>query len=201
MVKVKKMTRKSKSQASSEPTVDGVRTIRQYATPQRVASERIFSGRVFSLRLDQMRFADGTVHQFDIIEHPGSVGIIATREPGSIVLVRQYRPAIARALWEIPAGKLDGAEDPLIAAARELREETGFAAERLTSVGALYCTPGFCDELMHFVRAEGLTQGTNDPDDDEFLDVAVFSLAQAQAMLVSGEIADVKTAYALTLLA
>ncbi len=183
------------------PTVDGVRTIRQYATPQRVASERVFSGRVFTLRCDQMRFGDGTVHQFDIIEHPGSVGIIATMEPGSIVLVRQYRPAIARALWEIPAGKLDGAEDPLAAAARELREETGFAAERLTSVVALYCTPGFCDELMHFVRAERLTQGANNPDDDEFLDVAVFSLAQAQAMLVSGEIADMKTAYALMLLA
>ncbi|MHB8462817.1 MAG: NUDIX hydrolase [Vulcanimicrobiaceae bacterium] len=148
-----------------------------------------------------MRFADGNEHQFDIIEHPGSVGIIATTESGGIVLVRQYRPAIGRALWEIPAGKLDGAEDPLVAAARELREETGFRAGKLAPIGALYTTPGFCDEFMHFIRAEELTQGADDPDDDEFLDVAVFSLAQAHAMLLRGEIADVKTVYAMMLLA
>ena len=140
-----------------------------------------------------MRFPDGSEHRIDVVEHPGSVGIVATTEAGAIVLIRQYRPAIDLALWEIPAGKLDGPEDPLVAAARELREESGFRAEHVELMGSLYCTPGFCDELMHFVRATGLTPGAHDPDEDERLDAAVFTLAR-------GEIADVKTAYALAML-
>jgi len=166
--------------------------------PRRLASERLFAGRVISVRADRLLYPDGTEHTVEVVEHRGAYGIIiATTEHGEIVLVRQYRGPARRELWEIPAGTAELNEDPLAGAARELREETGYRAGSMRALGALFTTPGFCDELMHFVHAERLQQGAQSLDDDERIEVGRFTLEQAQRMVREGAIADAKTVLAL----
>jgi ADP-ribose pyrophosphatase len=164
---------------------------------QVISSTPRFEGRVFRVRTDEVRLDDGTHARLDVIEHPGSYGIIALPAPGQIVLVRQYRHAVGRELWEIPAGTAEPGESVLDGAARELAEETGFRAGRLRSLGALYVTPGFCNESMHFVEASDLQPGERDLDEDERIDVGVYAIDEAEGMLLRGEIADAKTAVAL----
>lgn len=168
--------------------------------PHVVQSERVFKGRVFDVRIDEVRYDDGAQGRLDIVEHGGSFAILATPGPGRLVLVRQYRHAVGAVLWELPAGTAEPGEDPLAGAARELREETGYRAGRLRPLdplGALYTTPGFCDERLYFFHAERLEPGDQDLDDDERIEVAVFSIEDAWRLVASGELADCKTVLAL----
>lgn len=167
------------------------------STPQVISSQERFSGRVFRVRTDELRYPDGAVHRLDVIEHRGSYGIIATPDERSIVLVRQYRPAVGRTLWEIPAGTAEPGEGVLEGAGRELAEETGFRALTMRPLGTLYMTPGFCNEVMHFVHASDLEAGEQELDDDEAIDVQTFTLEQTYELLARGEIADAKTMLAL----
>jgi len=165
--------------------------------PQVISSSERFEGRVFRLRTDEVRFDDGTVATLDIIEHPGSYGIIATPSPDSLVLVRQYRHAVARDLWEIPAGTAESNESVLDGAARELAEETGYRAAALRQLGSVFMTPGFCDEIMHFVHASDLAPGEQSLDEDERIEVGTFTLQEAERLIEQGQIADAKTFLAL----
>ena len=161
--------------------------------PTVISSERVFDGRVFSVRRDRVRYGDGAEHRLDIVEHRGSLAILATPAPAELILVRQYRHPAGRFLWELPAGTVEPGEDPAAGAARELREETGYSAGRLTSIGTTFMTPGFCEERMHFFHAEDLVPGAQSLDEDERIEVGSFPLERAWRMLAAGEIADVKT--------
>ncbi len=165
--------------------------------PQVESSQRVFEGPVFSVRVDRLRYPDGSQHRCDVIEHPGSFAIIAMPSRGSLVLVRQYRHAASATLWELPAGCAEPGEVPETGAARELREETGLRAERLTSIGMLFATPGFCTETMNFFVADGLTQGEQMLDEDERIEVEAFTLDAAWRLVASREIGDMKTVLAL----
>lgn len=166
-------------------------------TPQVISSQQRFAGRVFRVRTDEVRFDDGLTTKLDIVEHPGAYAIIATPSRNEIVLVRQYRHATGRELWEIPAGTREPGEGTLEGALRELAEETGYRAGSARLIGSLYCTPGFCEELMQFVHADELTPGETDFDTDERIVVQNFTLDEAQRLVQSGEIADAKTVLAL----
>jgi ADP-ribose pyrophosphatase len=165
--------------------------------PELVSSRRVFEGRIFNVRVDEVRYSDGSQHSLDIVEHPGSVVILATPSDHELYLVRQYRHATGRMLWELPAGKCEPGEDPEAGAARELHEETGFRAGRLRALGSVFMTPGFCDEVMHFFHAADLTPGAQSLDEDERIEVACFTRDAAWRLVASGEIADVKTVLAL----
>jgi ADP-ribose pyrophosphatase len=165
--------------------------------PQTVASERVFHGRVFDVRVDRVRYCDGAEHRLDIVEHPGSFTIVAMPSAGEVVLVKQYRHAVSKALWELPAGTAHPGEDPAAGAARELAEETGYRAERISPLCSLYATPGFCTEIMHFYLAQGLQAGEQMLDEDERIEVATFSRDEAWRLVAQGEIADMKTVLAL----
>lgn len=164
--------------------------------PATIASERVFSGRVFDVRVDRVRYGDGTEHRLDVVAHPGSVALIATPTPDELVLVRQYRHPAGRALWEIPAGTAEPGEAPLDGAVRELREETGFRAGRVRPLGTLYITPGFCDEVVHLFHADDLVPGVQSLDDDERIESACMTYQAAWRLVRRGEIADVKTVLA-----
>ena len=161
-----------------------------------VDSREAFSGRVFRVRVDTVRI-EGTQGRVDVVEHGGSVAILACPEPGQLVLVRQYRHPARRALWEIPAGTMEPDEEPVAAAARELAEETGFIAARVVPLYTAWVTPGFCTERMHLFLADGLTAGPQHLDADEHIEVGIFTLEQARAITERGESTDMKTLLAL----
>lgn len=164
--------------------------------PELIGTTQMYKGRVFSVRIDTVQIGDKQ-HRLDIVAHPGSFAIAAMPEPGSIVLVRQYRHAAGRALWEIPAGTAEPDEDPLAGARRELREETGYAAQDWQLLCSVYPTPGYCTELVHVYRASNLRSGPQELDEDEAIDVRTFTMSQAWSMQASGEIVDMKSLLAL----
>lgn len=168
-------------------------------------SRKIHAGRVFTLQVETLTLPNGNQMQADIIRHPGSVVIVPITETGEIVLVRQYRPAVGRWLWELPAGTLKPGEDVVDAARRECQEEIGRIPSRLDALGAFLPTPGYCDELMNFYAATGLrAPGAADadlrPDEDENIEARAFSRGRIAEMIAAGEIADLKTVAGLALL-
>jgi ADP-ribose pyrophosphatase len=166
--------------------------------------QKIYQGRIFTVQVETIALPKGGELKAEIIRHPGSVVIIPVADNGDVILVKQYRHAIGRWAWELPAGSLKDGEDPDAAAVRECHEEIGLVPARVERLGAFYPTPGYCDELMNFYRATGLRapgEGeTAQPDEDEDIEPQPFSLAQLRAMIASGDIIDLKTVAALTLL-
>jgi ADP-ribose pyrophosphatase len=164
----------------------------------------VFTGRVFSVEVDKKLFPNGSEHEVAIVRHAPAVVVIPLEADGRVVLIRQFRAAIDRELWEVPAGSLDDGESADAAAKRECEEEIGRAPHRVQRLGSLYPTPGYCDEEMIFFRATDLRAPAPDsphrPDADEDITAASFTLEQARAMVARGDIVDLKTAYALTLL-
>ena len=169
-----------------------------------LSSTQSFKGRIFSVTVDRVTVPNGRTVTLDIVRHRGSVVLLPMQDDGRVVLIRQYRYALGRWIWELPAGGLDVGEDPAAAAARECEEEIGLVPGRVEFAGAWYPTPGFCTEVMHYYRLGDLHQPSfDDPqahkDEDEDIRVQVFPLDEARAMVRRGEIVDLKTAWGLTL--
>jgi ADP-ribose pyrophosphatase len=167
--------------------------------------KQIYTGPIFTVQQETLTLPKGGEMKADIVRHAGSVVLIPVTEDGEIILVRQYRPAIARWAWELPAGTLKDGEDPRDAAVRECHEEIGLIPGKLTRLGAFYPTPGYCDEEMNYYRLENLREPTDDdeeaqPDPDEDLEPNAFSVQRLREMIASGEIIDLKTVAALALL-
>jgi len=165
----------------------------------------VFQGRVFTVQIETVSLPKGGELKAEIIRHPGSVVIVPVTAQDEIVLVWQYRPAIGRWAWELPAGSLKPGEDVEHAARRECQEEIGQVASRLERLGSFFPTPGYCDELMTFFRATGLrAPGAGDEeahqDEDEDIETRAFARDQLQKMISSGEIIDLKTIGGLSLL-
>jgi ADP-ribose diphosphatase len=164
----------------------------------------VYRGRVFSVEVDHVLLPDGRRSELAIVRHRPSVVLVPVRDDGRIVMIRQYRHALKRDLWELPAGNVDPGESAEAAAARECEEEIGEVPARIERLGAFYPTPGYCDEEMIFFRVSGLQQPPPDsphrPDDDEAITTHPMSAEEAKAMVASGQIVDLKTAYALTLI-
>ena len=164
----------------------------------------VYKGRVFSVEVETRRFPNGREHEVSIVRHAPSVVLIPMEDDGRLVLIRQYRPALDRELWELPAGSLDADESAEAGARRECEEEIGRVPERVERLGAWYPTPGYCDEEMIFFRVSNLKpppeNSPHKPDDDEDIETRSMTVAEARGMVDRGEIVDLKTAYALTLL-
>jgi len=156
-------------------------------------STQPFRGPVFAVRTDRLRLPDGHEARVDVVEHAGSVSIVACPNPGELLLVRQYRHAVGAALWEIPAGSMDAGEEVAAAALRELAEETGYRAKSAREIARIHPTPGYCNELLHVVLAEDLTPGSQSLDEDERIEVRAMPIARLRGMAASGQITDAKT--------
>jgi ADP-ribose pyrophosphatase len=156
------------------------------------ARRTIYSGRLLTIHEDDVRLVDGTRAQREVVEHPGAVAIVAIDSDGRVVLVRQWRHAVGRALWELPAGTRNPGEPPLRTAERELAEETGLRAGDLRPLATAALTPGYSTEIMHFFLATGLTPGPTDRDVDERMDVAHHNREEVATLTRAGEV-DVKT--------
>jgi ADP-ribose pyrophosphatase len=162
-------------------------------------SDKKYSGRVLAVRVDQVRLPDGRKAELEIIEHHGSVVMVPVDDDGGIWFVRQYRHAAGREILELPAGSLEPDEEPAACAGRELREEIGLAAAKLTRLGGFFLAPGYDTEFMHVFLATGLHPDRIPGDEDEELSPEKHTLGEVQEMIESGALEDAKTVAALAL--
>jgi ADP-ribose pyrophosphatase len=163
-----------------------------------------FNGRIFNVTSDRVTLPNGRTVTLEIVRHPGSVVLLPLIDDTHIVLIRQYRYALDRWIWELPAGSLEPGEDPVAAAARECEEEIGLVPATVEFAGSWYPTPGFCTEVMNYYRLTGLRAPnpdgpTADRDEDEDIRVQEFSLEDARELVRRGDVVDLKTAWGLTL--
>jgi ADP-ribose pyrophosphatase len=158
---------------------------------------KIYDGRVFSVVAEDVTLPKGHRLTVDVVRHPGSVIIVPMTADGQVVLVRQYRHAIGRTLWELPAGSLKPGEAPERAAIRECQEEVGLVPTRVERLGSFFPTPGYCDEEMIFYKATGLREPAEgdeaQQDEDEDIEPKAFAVDHLRRMIASGEIVDLKT--------
>ena len=163
-----------------------------------ISREEIFDGAVLKVVRDTVLLPNGKEATRELCLHKGAVAIIPVLDDGRILMERQYRYAHSRMFFEIPAGKLDSAdEDHLEAAKRELREETGAIADKITYMGVIDPTPALINERIYLYLAEGLRFGDRELDDDEFLTVEAHPLEELFDMVMRGEIMDSKTQIAI----
>lgn len=158
-----------------------------------IAEDVAFEGRFLSLNRLKTMLPNGNIGERDVVRHPGAVGIVALDDFGHIALVRQWRAALGRVTVEIPAGKLDPGEDPLECATRELREETGYTANKIAYLTTIAPAAGYSDELIHLYMATGLSFVGSDPDDDEFINVDLVDVSELIDGVLDGRIEDAKT--------
>ena len=163
-------------------------------TEKQLTKEYIFKGKIINLRRETALLPDNSTAIREVVEHNGGVCVAALTDDDEVLFVKQFRYPYMEEILEIPAGKRDSLdEDPLECGKRELKEETGAAAQKFIPLGELYPTPGYCGEIIWMYAALGLTFGQQNPDDDEFLEVTKIPLEKAVEMILNGEIKDAKT--------
>lgn len=159
-----------------------------------IESTQLFRGKLLDLRRDRVLLPDGNECLREYVRHQGAVAIIAVRDDGQLLFVRQYRYPLERPFLELPAGKIDPGEGILETGTRELLEETGYRAEEWRHLGVMHPCVGYSDERIEIFLARGLRRAAEPtPDSAEFLDVLSLSLADALAAVRSGAITDAKT--------
>jgi ADP-ribose pyrophosphatase len=188
-----------KSSAKKSPAKKQQATDRVYPKGVEVLSSKVsFEGPVFRVVTEEVREPGGQPRRRDVVRHHGSVVIFAVDDSKSkrdplILLERQYRHAAAQYLYEVPAGSLEPAEDPLAGAKRELLEETGYKAKHWSKLVRYYASPGFLGEWMQVFLAEGLTPGDAQPEEDELIELFAVPLSELLREIEAGRILDGKT--------
>ena len=162
-----------------------------------LASEQVFDGSLLSVWRDRVRLPDGTEGRREYIRHPGAVVVVALLGDGEILFERQFRYPLRRAFIELPAGKIDGGEDILDCARRELREETGYEAAEWRHVGVKHPCIGYSDERIEIFLAKGLSYLGHQRDEGEFMELLTLTRKEAEEAIHAGEITDGKSIVAL----
>ncbi len=157
----------------------------------------VYDGRVVKVAVADVALPSGRTVELEIIRHPGAAAVVPFVSEDEILLIEQYRFAADGEIWEVPAGKLDGGEDPALCAARELEEEAGHRAGRIERLGDVLTTPGFTDEVIHLFAAFDLEPTEQRLEPDEVISVVPTPFDEAIAMVWDGRIRDGKSALAL----
>lgn len=158
---------------------------------------RFFSGRVFAAEIMDVRLQDGRIGKREIIRHNGGAAIVPLDEDLNVYVVRQFRSPFEQVLVEIPAGKLEANEDPRDCAIRELKEETGFSADKVEDLGCIFSSPGYSSEALYLYLATSLHEGSAQLDEGEFVNVEKIPLKDLLEQINEGKIRDAKTVVAL----
>ena len=152
-----------------------------------------YNGLITNTTLDRVMLQNGEHTLREVVEHPGGVTVLPIDEDGYVYCVRQFRYPMSEHLLEVPAGKLEYGEEPLLCAIRELSEETGISASEFLDLGKVYPSPGFCREILYIYMARGLSFGNSHPDHNEFLDVEKIHIDELVRLVMNNEITDAKT--------
>ena len=161
---------------------------------KRLKRELVAKGVILDYYQDTMLIPNGNTAKWDLIDHKGAAAVVAVREDGKLLMVRQYRNTLERETLEIPAGGLNGKDEPTYdAAKRELEEETGYTCESLELLNSIYTTVAFCNEKIDIYLARDLKSGKQHLDEDEFLNVEAYTLEELKQMIYDCKIQDSKT--------
>lgn len=170
----------------------------EYLSEKTLSSSYLYRGRIINVRQDRVQVSGNQLAFREIVEHPGAVAILALDEEKNLVLVKQHRQPAGDILLEIPAGKLEPGEDPLVCAKREMAEETGLEGSSWQELFAFYPSPGFCDEIIYLFKVAGLSKAVAPvTDPEEKISVIKLPLKEVRGMITNGEIKDGKTIIAL----
>ena len=164
----------------------------------KLSSEMKFDGKLIKVTYD-IAEVNGKESWREVVHHPGASAVVAIDEENRIIMEKQFRYALNDYLLEIPAGKLDKGEDPLVCAKRELEEETGIIASEWISLGTIATSPGFCNEVIHLYVAKGLSKGEIHWDEDEYVEVERYTFDELLQRIQEEKIKDSKTLSALLL--
>ena len=162
-------------------------------TPQVSAAEVVFRGRRLEIQRDSLTWKDGATSYVETVRHPGAVAILAYTSDGKVILEKQYRHSIKGSLYEVPAGTLEQGEDPAICASRELLEETGYRAETMKHLGAIYTSPGYSSEVLHLFLAKAAKAGAQRLEDDESISVSLHDPGEALRLVMKDGTFDAKS--------
>lgn len=165
---------------------------------RKLSSEKKFDGKLIKVTYDVAE-VNGKEAWREVVHHPGASAVVAIDEENRIIMEKQFRYALNDYLLEIPAGKLDAGEDPLVCAKRELEEETGIIASEWISLGTIATSPGFCNEVIHLYVAKGLSKGKIHWDEDEYVEVERYTFDELLQRISEEKIKDSKTLSALLL--
>ena len=160
---------------------------------KRTERKLMYTGSMLSMYSDTIVTPDGNTAKWDYIEHSGAAAVVPVLEDGRILLVRQYRNALDRETLEIPSGGINKGEESLLAAARELEEETGYKSDNLTHLISLVTAVAFCDEVIQIYVADNLQKTQQHLDQDEYIEVEAYTTQDIADMIYSGKIQDSKT--------
>ena len=164
-----------------------------------LTSERIYEGAILNLRRDKVTVKEGRTSYREIVEHNGGVVILGVTPEGKIPMIKQYRKATRQVMFELPAGKLEKGEDPMEAALREFKEETGYTAGSMRLISSFYPTVGYSEEILHIYFANDLKAGATEFDDNESIDIEEYKPEELFKLIDAGGMNDGKTLIALLL--
>lgn len=156
-------------------------------------SRLVYEGRVIKVHQERRRLPNGVTTDLDVVRHPGAVLIIPFLSKDRVILLRQFRPVLNRYLYELPAGTIDEGEMPLACARREIIEETGYKAARMTRLGVIYPVPGYSTEKISIFKAEGLKKAEAEGDSDEIIESFPAARSRIKALFEKGALCDAKT--------
>lgn len=166
-------------------------------TETTVDTREIYNGRIIHIKEDTVRLPNGKTAGRELVLHNGGVSVVAIDKDKNVLMVRQYRKPYDEVVLEIPAGKLEKGENPYEAGLRELREETGYKANKYRFIGKCYPSPGYLNEIIHMYMAEDLEFVGQELDAGEFLEVIKIPLCDALEMIMENKISDAKTQIAI----
>jgi len=156
-------------------------------------SELVYKGRIIKVYKDKMLLPSGAVSEFDVVRHPGAILVVPLVSDSKVILLRQFRPVIGGYLYELPAGTIERGESPLACAKREIIEEAGFRAKKMTRLGEIYPVPGYSTEKIFIFKAQGLKKAYAPGDKDEIIERIRCTKRQIRVLFEKGLIVDAKT--------
>ena len=162
-------------------------------TEKKLSSTSVFDGRIVHITLDEIELPNGKRSKREVVNHPGGVTVAALDDENNLYFVKQFRYPYKEVVLELPAGKLEKGSTPLENGKRELMEETGAEGYSYMSLGQLYPSPGYTNEIIHLYVCRVKSEGESRPDDGEFLNVEKIPLDKAVEMVLNNQIPDAKT--------